>query len=265
MNRRDFTLGLAAAGAVTSALTDVQAQIAQSVPAAAAGIQQVAMLAHPDMTAIDLIGPQLFLNAMGNVKVHLVWKSREPVITDSGVAILPTMTFAECPANLTILFVPGGLKGTTALMNDAETIAFLKDRGSRAEYVTSVCTGGLLLGAAGLLKGYRATAHWYVRDILPLFGAVPAAGRVVEDRNRITGGGATAGIDFGMTLVARLRGEDHAKRLQLVFEYDPQPPFNSGSPEKAEAALTQDVLSRRAPVIAAAKSAAELAAARLAL
>jgi cyclohexyl-isocyanide hydratase len=264
MNRRDFTLGIAAAGAVASALSDVQAQT-PAQPSAAPGVQQIGMLVHPDMTAMDLIGPQLFLAVMGNTKVHLVWKTRDPVVSDSGVAILPTATFAECPANLTVLFVPGGLKGTTALMNDAETIAFLQDRGSRAEYVTSVCTGGLLLGAAGLLKGYKANTHWYVRDVLPLFGAQPVNSRIVEDRNRITGGAVTAGIDFGLTLVARLRGEEQAKRMQLVFEYDPQPPFNSGSPEKAGSALTQSVLSIRAPAIAAAKTAAQTAAAKLSL
>jgi cyclohexyl-isocyanide hydratase len=143
------------------------------------------------------------------------------------------------------------------------SVTILADPASRARFVTSVCTGSLLLGAAGLLNGYRATSHWYVRDLLPLMGATLDGGRVVEDRNRITGGGVTAGIDFGLALAARLRGEDYARRVQLAVEYDPQPPFGSGSPERAGESLVGEMRQRRAPMIAAARAAANRARGRL--
>jgi cyclohexyl-isocyanide hydratase len=141
-------------------------------------------------------------------------------------------------------------------MNDPEVIGFLQDRGSRATYVTSVCTGSLVLGAAGLLRGYRATSHWTVRDLLPLLGAEPVAQRVVEDRNRITGGGVTDGVDFGLQVPARLRSEQYAKMLQLAFEYDPQPPFHAGSPNGAGGEITSHLRERRAPAVEAARQAA---------
>ena len=188
---------------------------------------------HPSFILLDLFGPHAVFALLGNVKVHLVWKTREPVIAATGVPIQPTTTFTECPKDLDVLFVPGGLEGGTALMNDTEVVDFLHDRGQRARYVTSVCTGSLLLGAAGLLRGYRATSHWTVRELLPLFGADPVVQRVVEDRNRITAGGVTAGIDFGLQVAARLRSEQYAQMLQLMLEYDPQPPFHAGSPEGA--------------------------------
>jgi cyclohexyl-isocyanide hydratase len=179
------------------------------------------------------------------------------------VLIQPSTTFAECPEQLDVLFVPGGLKGTVAAMDDRDTLDFLASRGRSARYVTSVCTGSLLLGAAGLLRGYRAASHWYVRDLLPLLGASPAAERVVVDRNRLTGGGVTAGIDFGLTLAATLRGEEYARRVQLVIEYDPQPPYRAGTPETAGVAVADEVRRRRAPAIAAAQQAALRAKARL--
>jgi cyclohexyl-isocyanide hydratase len=154
--------------------------------------QQIAMVIHPRCIPLDVFGPHAVLAALGNVQVHLVWKTRDAVVAASGVPLQPTTTFAECPRDLTLLFVPGGLEGGTALMNDPGVLAFLQDRGQRAQYVTSVCTGSLLLGAAGLLQGYRATSHWTVRELLPLFGAEPVAQRVVEDRNRITAGGVTS-------------------------------------------------------------------------
>jgi cyclohexyl-isocyanide hydratase len=164
-------------------------------------------------------------------------------------------SFATCPAELDVLFVPGGLKGTVALMRDKEVLDFLANRGARARYVTSVCTGSLALGAAGLLNGYRATSHWYVRDLLPLMGAIVAPDRVVVDRNRITGGGVTAGLDFGLTLVAALRGDEYARRIQLLLVSAPKPPFDAGEPESAGSTLVQEVLDRRMPLIAAARSA----------
>jgi cyclohexyl-isocyanide hydratase len=215
----------------------------------------ITMLVHPDMVLLDLVGPQTVLS-IAMADIHLVWKNLDPVATDVGLPVSANATFATCPADLDVLFVPGGLKGSVALTQDKEVLAFLADRGARARYVTSVCTGSLLLGAAGLLNGYRATSHWYVRDILPLMGAIADPGRVVIDRNRITGGGVTAGLDFGLTLAAALRGDDYARRIQLLLEYAPKPPFDAGEPESAGDALVHDVLDRRMSLIAAARTAA---------
>jgi len=216
------------------------------------------MVVHPDMVLLDLIGPQTVL-AIAGAEIHLVWKDQKPVTTDVGVPITATTTFADCPKDLDVLFVPGGLKGSAALMEDADMLAFLKDRGSRAKYVTSVCTGSLVLGAAGLLQGYRATSHWYVRDLLPLMGATLDKARVVIDRNRLTGGGVTAGIDFGLRLASLMGGEELARRIQLLIEYAPQPPFNSGEPETAARSVVEGVLAAREPLIAAARASARRA------
>jgi cyclohexyl-isocyanide hydratase len=224
---------------------------------------KIAMLVYDDMILLDLTGPMTVL-VLAVSDIHLVARNRSPVRTDVGIPVQPTMTFDECPADLDVLFVPGGLAGSLVAMGDPATTTFLADRGSRAKWVTSVCTGSLVLGAAGLLRGYRATSHWYVRDLLALMGAEPVEARVVTDRNRITGGGVTAGIDFGLTLVAHLRGEDYAKRIQLVLEYDPKPPFSAGSPETAGSQLVQNVLERRAKVLAQARTAAADAGNRLA-
>lgn len=197
------------------------------------GNEQIAMLLYPGFTALDLIGPQYMFAALMGATVHLVAKTRDLVTSDTGVAVLPTATLAECPADLTIVFVPGGTRGTLAAMRDEAILAFLADRSRRATYVTSVCTGSLLLGAAGLLDGYRATSHWLTRPLLPLFGATAVNQRVVWDRNRVTGAGVTAGIDFGLSLVAKLRDSDYAETLQLLAEYVPEPPFNAGSPATA--------------------------------
>lgn len=212
----------------------------------------IAMLVYDDMILMDLNGPQTVFSLIG-ANVLLVSKNSAPVRTDVGVTVQPTATFETCPRDLDVFFVPGGLRGTIACMADREMLDFAADRGRRARYVTSVCTGSLVLAAAGLLKGFRATSHWYVRDLLPLMGATLDPARVVEDRNRITGGGVTAGMDFGLILAARLSGEARAKQAQLVLEYDPQPPFAAGSPEGAGQALADTVRSRRAPLIEAAR------------
>lgn len=225
---------------------------------------QIAMLIHPACIPLDVFGPHAVFALLGNVNVHLVWKTREVITAATGLLLQPTTTFSECPKELDVLFVPGGLEGGTALMNDPEVVEFLHDRGSRAQYVTSVCTGSLLLGAAGLLRGYRATSHWTVRDLLPMFGAEPVAQRVVTDRNRITAGGVTAGIDFGLQVAARLRSEQYARMLQLMLEYDPHPPFQAGSPDSAGVELTTHVRERRAPAVEAARRAALIAQQRLA-
>jgi cyclohexyl-isocyanide hydratase len=193
--------------------------------------RHIGFLLFPRVTQLDLTGPAQILGRIPGVQVHLVWKTLEPVMTDVGFSINPTTTFAECP-QLDVLCVPGGF-GIGQLFGDEDTLSFLRRQGEQAGYVTSVCNGALVLGAAGLLDGYRSACHWMWRHHLPRFGAIPVAARVVRDRNRVSGGGVTAGIDFGLALAAELAGEEVAKMLQLAFEYDPQPPFDCGSPESA--------------------------------
>lgn len=195
----------------------------------------IAFLLFPNVTQLDLTGPAQVLSRLGNAKLDLVWKTLDPVPTDAGFSILPTATFADV-SHADILCVPGGF-GINAVIADDEAMAWVEAIGADATWVTSVCTGSLILGAAGLLDGYRAGCHWAQREMLPLFGAIPVDARVVVDRNRVTGGGVTAGIDFALTLTAIIRGEAHAKAVQLSLEYDPAPPFDSGSPEKADAEI----------------------------
>lgn len=194
---------------------------------------QIGMVIFPRMIAQDFVGPHTVFAAMTNTDVHLVWKDLDPVKTDSGLTFTPTLTFDECPRYLDVLCIGGGSGGTLPLMTDDEVLDFMADRGSRALWVTSVCTGSTVLAAAGLLRGYKATSHWGTRDVLPYLDAEVVPGRIVEDRNRITAGGVTAGIDFGLYLAAKLRGQVEAESLQLLFEYNPQPPFNAGEPETA--------------------------------
>jgi cyclohexyl-isocyanide hydratase len=191
----------------------------------------------------------------------MIWKTRDPVPTDAGFSIVPTTTFADCP-QLDVICVPGG-GGQVDLMSDDETLDFLRRQATGARYVTSVCTGSLVLGAAGLLKGYRSACHWASRDLLAAFGAIPVAERVVRDRNRISGGGVTAGIDFGLTLLAELAGEEVARSVQLGLEYDPQPPFESGSPEKAGVERVKRVREQMSPMLERRQKANAAAAARL--
>ena len=195
----------------------------------------VAFLLFPNVTELDLTGPAQVLSRLGQVKLDLVWKSREPVPTDAGFAILPTASFDEVEA-ADILCIPGGI-GVAEVMADDEAMGWVRKVGAKAQWVTSVCTGSLILGAAGLLQGYRATSHWAWREHLRLFGAEPVDARVVFDRNRVTGGGVTAGIDFAFALMAAIRGDTHARLIQLGLEYDPSPPFDCGSPDKAGAEL----------------------------
>lgn len=193
----------------------------------------IAMLPYPGMYLQDFVGPLTMFEAMLNRDIHIVWKNKEPMNVGTFIRMTPTTSFAECPAQVDVLFVPGGVPGTFAMMEDAEVLAFLASRGTTAKYVTSVCTGSLILGAAGLLKGYKATSYWSTKAALKELGAIPTEGRIVVDRNRITGGGVTAGLDFGLALVARLRSQTYAEAVQLYVEYDPQPPFKAGSPKTA--------------------------------
>jgi cyclohexyl-isocyanide hydratase len=189
------------------------------------------MVLFDGVTQLDLTGPYEVLARMPDTRVHLVAVSREPVRSEWGLTLVPDATFDDAPP-IDVLCVPGGWKVNAQLADDA-MLAFLRARGERARYVTSVCSGALLLGAAGLLRGYRATTHWLSLDLLPLLGAEAVEARVVRDRNRITGAGVTAGIDFGLTLAAELFGASVAQAIQLAIEYDPAPPFESGSPRGA--------------------------------
>ncbi len=198
---------------------------------------RIAFLLFPAITQLDLTGPAQFLSRLPNAKVDLVWDSLDPVPTDAGFSILPTATFADVP-RADVLCVPGGM-GVAQVIDHAPALDWVRQVGSEATWVTSVCTGALVLGAAGLLRGYKATTHWAWHDLLTLFGAEPVQARTVIDRNRATGGGVTAGIDFALTLMAAIAGEDHAKAVQLALEYDPAPPFNTGTPAKAGPALVE--------------------------
>jgi cyclohexyl-isocyanide hydratase len=192
---------------------------------------QIGILIFPQLTQLDATGPAQILSLLPGARVHMLWKTLEPVATDSGFSIVPTTTLRECP-ELDVLCVPGG-SGQIPLMVDAEVLAFVRRQAATARYVTSVCTGSLVLAAAGVLNGYKSACHWAYRELLRELGAEPVNARVVRDRNRLSGGGVTAGIDFGLTLAAELAGEETAKAIQLAVEYAPAPPFDCGTPEAA--------------------------------
>lgn len=203
---------------------------------------KILMLAYPGMTPLDLMGPLQVFAYWPGAETQLVWKNLEAVPTDTAACIVPTHTFETADENPDIVFVPGGTKATFDLMSDAETLSFLQARASNAKWITSVCTGALVLGAAGLLDGYKATTHWAAVDFLKNFGATHTEGRYVIDRNRATGGGVTAGIDFGLAMVATIDGEDAAKQIQLALEYAPAPPFASGTPAEADPEILERVI-----------------------
>ncbi len=221
----------------------------------------IGFLLFPGVTQLDLTGPyEVFVRAPG-AQVHLIWKDIVPVNSDRGLAILPTVTLAECPA-LDVICVPGG-PGQIDLMEDNEVLDFLRQKAKEVKRVTSVCTGALVLGAAGLLQGYKATTHWGSLEQLALLGAQPVAERVVHDGNRISGAGVTSGIDFALTVVAGLYGEAVAQEIQLQLEYDPAPPFNSGSPQTAAPELLQAVRLKQAAFVEKRRQATQRAAAKL--
>jgi cyclohexyl-isocyanide hydratase len=193
--------------------------------------EQIAMLLYPGFTALDLVGPHYYLACMLGATVHLVTTEADLslVPSDLGLAINPTIRMADVPANLDILFIPGGTAGTLSIMQRADVVGWIRDRGARAKYVTSVCTGSMVLAKAGFLNGKRATSHWATRPILADYGAIPVDERVVFDGNVITGAGVSAGIDFAISLVERLRGRNYAEGLVLQSEYAPQPPIIGGA------------------------------------
>jgi cyclohexyl-isocyanide hydratase len=223
---------------------------------------RIGMLAFPDMTQLDMTGPLQVFSAVPDVEIHLIWKSLEPVPTDSVMVMTPTTTLESCP-QLDVICVPGGY-GTDALLDDRDVLDFLERQAVSARYVTSVCTGSLVLGAAGLLNGYKAVTHWTAMDVLGELGAIPTQDRVVVDRNRVTGGGVTAGIDFALTLVAEIFDQPTAEAVQLRLEYDPHPPFSAGSPDTAPPEVVARYQERIAPAKVRRAEAVARAASRLA-
>jgi len=197
---------------------------------------------YPMITQLDLTGPAQVLSRMPGARVHLAAASLAPVRTDVGFSLVPTVAFEACP-QASLLCVPGGF-GSADAMADADLLDFLRQQAKEAQFVTSVCTGSLVLAAAGLLNGYRAACHWASREALRPFGAEPVTDRVVVDRNRITGGGVTAGIDFAFRVVECLHGRDEAEILRLMLEYDPQPAGRGGTPESASLEIVAMTLER---------------------
>lgn len=205
---------------------------------------QIGFVLFPGIQQLDLTGPYDVLASLPDVKVHLIWKDLMPVTASTGLVLKPTVTFDDCPA-LDVICIPGG-SGVGPLMEDEKTLAFIKAQAAHARYVTSVCTGALVLGAAGLLKGKHATTHWAYHQLLAPLGAIPVKDRVVRDGNLLTGGGITAGIDFALTLAAELFDKDTAQLVQLQLEYAPAPPFASGCPETAPVSVLEEARKRAA-------------------
>lgn len=205
----------------------------------------IGLLTFPKVQQLDLTGPYDVFASLPGVTVHLVWKNLDPLLSSTGLGLIPTQTFDSCP-DLDVICVPGGV-GIDALLEDAETLAFIKHQAKNAQYVTSVCTGALVLGAAGLLEGRRATTHWASHSLLEKFGAIPVKDRVVRDGNLMTGGGVTAGIDFALTLISEIFDAGTAQAVQLQIEYAPAPPFNAGRPDTAPAHILALAQERAAP------------------
>jgi cyclohexyl-isocyanide hydratase len=195
-----------------------------------------------NVTQLDFAGPVQFLSRLPGATTHVASKDGAPVSTDCGFGIVPTTSFANCPQS-DILCVPGG-HGVRRAIGDTAIVDFVRQQAKGAEWITSVCTGSFILGAAGLLEGKRATTHWAYTQLLPLFGATYEAARVVRDGNLVTAGGVTSGIDFALELIALARGEDVAQTIQLALEYDPAPPFASGHPSRAPATLVDNLKAR---------------------
>src|SRR5215813_6806182 len=203
----------------------------------------VGFVIFPDLTQLDFTGPLQVLARLPQATTHIVAKSEAPVPSDCGLSLVPTRTFANCPP-LDLICIPGGVSGVVGAIGDQQTVEFVRLQARSAKYVTSVCTGAFVLGAAGLLRGRRATTHWAYTDLLPLVGATHEKARVVKDGGIFTAGGVTSGIDFGLTIAAEVAGENRAQAIQLSIEYDPAPPFNAGHPDRAPAAAKQALSDR---------------------
>lgn len=215
------------------------------------GKEQIAMLMYPGFTALDLIGPHYLFTSMMGADVYLLSANDDlqPIKCDNGLQLLPSHTHSQCPEQLDLLFLPGSATGVLKALKNAPFIEFIRQKAKTSRYLTSVCTGSLLLGKAGLLQGKRATSHWVAVDLLAKVGAIPMHERVVWDCNVITGAGVTAGIDFALQIVALLRGKTYAEALQLQIEYAPQPPFSSGTPEQASALVKESLQGMFAPLL----------------
>src|ERR1700682_1623985 len=223
---------------------------------------QIGLVVFPRVTQLDMTGPLQVFSSVPGAKVHLIWNRIEPVASDTPLVLTPTVSFADCP-QLDVICVPGGI-GTDDMVNDEEMLDFLRAQAVAAKHCTSVCTGSLVLGAAGLLQGYRATTHWTAMEFLASFGATPTKVRVCVDRNRVTGGGVTAGIDFALTLVSIMLDQKTAEAIQLRLEYNPAPPFNAGSPDTAPPEILALMKQKIAPAQLRRGEAIQRAAARLA-
>ena len=270
MDRRSFTKSIPLALAAAGALIGAKAQAAPSPSGTPVALPpqpdmppiSIGMWVFPGMTNLDFVGAHGIISRPPSAKVHIIGKTLDPIPDDAGNRILADTLYTDCP-ELDILFVGGG-PGTEAMMQDPQILNFFRERAPRAKYITSVCTGSLVLGAAGLLRGYKAASHWTTIDILPTLGATVVRQRVVIDRNRITGGGVTAGIDFGLTLVDQIWGREMAETIQLANEYDPHPPFNAGSPLTAPAKVVANVRAMVHDGVANMTAAAQRAASRFA-
>lgn len=242
MNRRKFISGVTSAFllSISSQLmasdtseTEHKSHDMSKIPENWTKDEQIAMLIYPGFTALDLIGPQYMFAGLMGAKVHIVSETLKPITSDTNITIIPTTTYDKVPNNLSVLFIPGGGESVIKALSNEKLMNFVRKKGSKAKFITSTCTGSLILAGAGLLNGYKATSHWVARDALSAGGAIPIDERVVIDRNRITGAGVTAGIDLGLTVVLLLRDNLYAQTLQLLAEYAPKPPFNAGTPTTA--------------------------------
>lgn len=268
-HRRDFLRHIAAAGLAGTAATARAAEPAKqdatlthdmsAFPPEWLGKEQIAMLLYPEFTALDLVGPQYMLASLWGAKVHLVAATKDPVRSDTGLTFVPSMTLDEAPTDLDILFVPGGGDGTLRAMQDTRLIAWVADRARRAKLVASVCTGSMILGQAGLLRGKRATTHWATHALLKDFGAIPVDERVVWDGKLVTGAGVSAGLDLGLGIVARLRDKPYAQGVQLLAEYAPLPPLNAGTPKTAPPEVHHMMASMFDPLLAGMRTSAKSA------
>jgi cyclohexyl-isocyanide hydratase len=203
----------------------------------------VGFVLFPDLTQLDLTGPLQVLARLPQSRIIVAAKSESPIPSDCGLSLVPTHSFANSPP-FDLICVPGGVKGVIGAIGDRETIDFVRGQAAGAQYITSVCTGAFVLGVAGLLQGRRATTHWAYTELLPLLGAKYEKARIVRDGNLITAGGVTAGVDFGLSVVAEVADETTARTIQLGIEYDPAPPFDSGDPERAPKSI-KSALSER--------------------
>lgn len=200
---------------------------------------KIVALLYPQMTLLDLVGPMQVWSFLPGVEIQYVWRDKGAVLTDCGLPVVATHDFSDAESQPDVLFVGGGAAATLAVLGQPDVLAFVAARGERAKWVTSVCTGSLILGAAGLLRGYRAACHWGAREQLAAFGAIASDERVCIDRNRASGGGVTSGIDFGLTVAGRWAGDDMGRVLELILEYAPQPPYGTGRPELADPATLE--------------------------